>query len=318
MVPSVNASADLVIRPLRESDLDQADRVFRVAFGTQFGLADPTRFRGDAELIRPRWRTDPRPCFAAEIDGRVVGSAIAMDWGSALVVGPLSVEPAHANRGIGRRLMAALMAFAEEQRFPLTVLYTLPNSAKHIRLYESHGFRARRLTPVMAKVPSAGAAAAPRLWSSLAPDARRSALAACRAVSDAIFPGLDLTREIVAAAAQNLGETVLLERDGAIGGFAVCHLGKGSEAGSGALYVKFACVRPGAADDFAALVAACEALAARRGAQRIVAGTNMAREAAYRTMLERGYRAEIVGVAMLRSDQPGWNRPEVFALDDWR
>jgi predicted N-acetyltransferase YhbS len=307
----------IVIRPLREADLAEADRVFRVAFGTQFGLAEPTRFRGDAELIRTRWKTDARPCFAAESGGRLVGSAIGMDWGSAFIVGPLSVEPGHANRGIGRRLMVAVMEFATAQRFPLTALYTLPNSAKHLRLYESYGFRAQRLTPVMAKAPAAGAAS-PRLLSAVPLASRERIVLACRAVADANFAGLDLTREIAALAAQNLGETVLLERDGTIGGFALCHLGKGSEAGSGGLFVKFACVRPGAIGDFVALVAACETLAAQRGAQRIVAGTNMAREAAYRIMLERGYHAEIVGVAMLQSGQAGWNRPDVFVLDDWR
>jgi len=310
-------SSDIVIRPLREADLAAADRVYRLAFGTQFGLADPMQFRGDTAVIRARWATDPRPCFVAAIGERIVGSVVGMDWGSAFILGPLTVEPAYANQGIGRRLMAAAMAFAAERRFPLAALYTLPNSAKHLHLYESYGFDAQRLTPVMAKTPADGTMA-PSLWSQLAPSDQRNVTAACRAVSEQIFPGLDLGREIAAVAAQGLGETVLLERDGGIAGFALCHLGKGSEAGSGALFVKFACVRPGAAGDFAALLDACETLAARRDAQRIVAGTNMARESAYRIMLARGYRAEIVGVAMLRPAQRGWNRPEIFALDDWR
>lgn len=313
----MDAPSAIVIRPVREADLAEADRVYRLAFGTQFGLADPMEFRGDTAIIRTRWTTDPRPCFVAAIGERVVGSVVGMDWGSAFILGPLTVEPAYANRGVGRRLMEAAMAFVAERRFPLAALYTLPSSAKHLHLYESYGFDAQRLTPVMAKTPTAGAAA-PLLWSALVPDDQGSAVAACRAVADSVFPGLDLTREIAAMAAQNLGETVLLERDGGIAGFALCHLGKGSEAGSGALFVKFACVRPGAAGDFTALLDACETLAARRGAQRIIAGTNMAREPAYRIMRARGYRAEIVGVAMLRPAQPGWNRPEIFALDDWR
>jgi len=313
----MSRSSDIAIRPLRAADLAAADRVYRLAFGTQFGLADPLQFRGDTAIIRTRWTMDPRPCFAAVAGDRVVGSVVGMDWGSAFILGPLTVAPADANRGIGRQLMTAAMAFIAERRFPLTVLYTLPNSAKHLHLYESYGFEAQRLTPVMAKVPTAGGAA-PRLLSALAPPDRATAIAACRAVADTVFSGLDLTREITAIAEQNLGETLLLTCDDTIAGFALCHLGKGSEAGSGALFVKFACVRPGAADDFAALLDACETLATQRSAQRIIAGVNMAREAAYRLMLARGYRAEIIGVAMLRPVQPGWNRPEIFALDDWR
>lgn len=313
----MNPSPDIAIRPLRAADLAAADTVYRLAFGTQFGLADPQQFRGDTAIIRTRWTMDPRPCFAAVAGDRIIGSVIGMDWGSAFILGPLTVDPAEANRGIGRRLMSAIMEFVAARQFPLAALYTLPNSAKHLRLYESYGFEAQRLTPVMAKMPAASAAV-PHPLSALAASDRAAVIAACRAVADSIFPGLDLTREITAIAAQSLGETLLLVRGGAIAGFALCHLGPGSEAGSGALFVKFACVRPGAADDFTALLDACETLAARRGAQRIIAGVNMARDAAYRIMLGRGYRAEIVGVAMLRPNQPGWNRPEIFALDDWR
>jgi hypothetical protein len=44
----------------------------------------------------------------------------------------------------------------------------------------------------------------------------------------------------------------------------------------------------------------------------------MARKGAYRVMRARGYRAGLVGVAMHRPDGPGYNRPDVFAIDDWR
>jgi hypothetical protein len=40
---------DILIRPLREADLFQADEVFRLAFGTFNGLADPRQFGGDVD-----------------------------------------------------------------------------------------------------------------------------------------------------------------------------------------------------------------------------------------------------------------------------
>ena len=51
---------------------------------------------------------------------------------------------------------------------------------------------------------------------------------------------------------------------------------------------------------------------------RLEAGVNMARHRAYRKMLERGFRADFQGVAMHRPDEPGYNRPEVYVIDDWR
>lgn len=350
------ATRPILVRPLLADDLEAADRVYRLAFGTQFGLPEPSRFRGDAQVLRGRWTADPRPCFVAESNGRIVGSVIGMDWGSVFVLGPLTVDPAQADRGIGRRLMQATMAFVDAQGFALAALFTFPHSPKHIHLYESYGFVPQHLTPVLAKavtvredlIDAARARAQPltpsptlpprgggkgggwsrlasdvgdtgdcSLYSALPPPDRPPALAACRAVGSAVFPGLDLTREIEAIAAQDLGETVLLERDG-IAGFALCHIGAGSEAGSATLFVKFACVRPGDAAGFARLVAACEGLAASRGASRVVAGVNRGRDGAYRLLCDHGFRADLIGVAMHRPDGPGYNRPEIYAIDDWR
>jgi hypothetical protein len=65
-------------------------------------------------------------------------------------------------------------------------------------------------------------------------------------------------------------------------------------------------------------LASCEGLARAKGVARLVAGCNTAREEAYRLMKARGFRAEIIGVAMHRPGQTGYNRPGIFALDDWR
>jgi hypothetical protein len=145
-------------------------------------------------------------------------------------------------------------------------------------------------------------------------------LDACRALTAAVEPGLDLTSEIRAVQAQHLGETILLPGTERLDGFAVCHLGPGTEAGSGSCYVKFGAVRPGpsAGETFERLLDACQALAASRGLQRLVAGVNTARHDAYRRMLAHGFRADYVGIAMEWAAEPGYNRPDVYVVDDWR
>jgi hypothetical protein len=42
---------DVSVRPLLETDLDSADRIYRMAFGTFLGLADPMTFGGDASYV---------------------------------------------------------------------------------------------------------------------------------------------------------------------------------------------------------------------------------------------------------------------------
>ena len=47
-----------LVRPLVESDLDEADRIMRLAFGTFIGLGDPMAMWGDAGYAQSRWRSD--------------------------------------------------------------------------------------------------------------------------------------------------------------------------------------------------------------------------------------------------------------------
>ena len=79
-------------------------------------------------------------------------------------------------------------------------------------------------------------------------------------------------------------------------------------------------MRPGSDAEarFARLLAACEALAAAQGLERLVAGVNTARREAYRRMLARGFRTEVLGLAMDRPDEAAYNRPGAYVIDDWR
>jgi len=312
-----------IIRPMQQADLTAADRVYRIAFGTRFRLPDPSQFRGDAQAVRTRWATDASTAFVAELDDTVVGGACAMDWGSVLIVGPIFVHPDQSGRGIARLLVQKMVGLADTRATKLAALFTFPESATHLRLYESFGFTSQALTPVMSKAPDAsrggtGALGAGTLFSTLAPAERAAALRQCGRITDAILPGLNLAREIEAVASMKLGDTILLGGADGIRGLAICHFGAGSEGGSGALFVKFAGVRPHADQDFATLLDSCEGLACAVGAARIEAGTNAARSGAYGIMRGRGFRAGLVGVAMHRPQGPGYNRPDVFAIDDWR
>ena len=149
---------------------------------------------------------------------------------------------------------------------------------------------------------------------------RGSCLNACRELTEEIYPGLDVQREITAVETQRLGDTVLLSDIRGLVGLAVCHCGPGSEAGTNVCYVKFAAVRPGPAehDVFIRLLNSCEVLAASKGQSRLVAGVNTAREKAYLGMIAHGFRTDMQGVAMQRYSHPGYNRPEVYIIDDWR
>jgi len=311
----------VIIRPLEERDLAEADRIMRLAFGTYLNLPNPMEMFGDSDMARTRWRADPSGALAAELDGRLVGSNFAANWGSVGYFGPLSVEPELWNKGVARRLVEETVALFEGWNNRHTGLFTFPHSTKHVWLYQKFGFWPRFLTAVMAKdvaenqQPSRYVA-----FSSLSEEQKRITLALCRTLTDTIYEGLDLRIEITAVDVQKLGDTLLLYDGERLESFAVCHTGVGTEGGSGCCYVKFGAVRPGkhAAKNFAAMLAAVESYAAKRGLKQVEAGVNIAHIDAYRAMLKAGYRSFIQGVLMHRDNDSGYARPDVFVIDDWR
>lgn len=309
------------IQPLREQDLPEADRVCRLAFGTHLGLTDPLTFLGDADLVSTRWRARPDAAVGAYADGRLVGSSFATQWGDFGFFGPVTVHPEFWGQRVAQRLLEPTMALLDKWGVRQAGLFTFPDSPKHHALYGRYGFAKQELTPIMAKPVQAQASGDGWLaYSALTPDVRAATLAACRSLTEQVSPGLDLAHEIQAVADQGLGDTVIVYDGAEVAGFAVCHVGAGSEAGSGLAYVKFGAARPGpdAARNFARLLSACEAFAYGKGVQRLSAGVNAARRDAHDLLVERGFVAEFQGVAMQRPDAPGHNRPDCFVVDDWR
>jgi GNAT superfamily N-acetyltransferase len=311
-----------VIRPLAEADLAAAQRIVRLAFGTFVGAPDLENFWSDRDYVYGRFGAEHVAFFAAAEDGALAGSNFAIRWGSVGIFGPLTIRPDLWDSGIGQRLVAAACEQFERWDIRHAGLFTFPHSAKHIGLYGKLGFHPRFLTAVMAlPADKAGAASQGTRYSKLPDSERVTAENAAREVTEQLFDGLDLGAEIRTVTACKLGDTALLwDGDSRLAGFAICHWGPASEAGEGCCFVKFGAVRPGpsAAERFNALLDACGALARDAGMPNVVAGVNLAREEAYRQMLIRGFRTQFQGVAMHRPNEPGYSRPGLYVLDDWR
>src|ERR1700733_7239528 len=197
-------SAVLTIRDMRESDLAAADRIFRLAFGTWFQVPDPMQFRGDDALLGPRLRANPDGGIVAEQNGAIVGLGFASHWGSLGLLGPIAVLPHLWRQGVARQLIGPVLDVFARWRCPLAGLFTFPQSATHLRLYQQFGFWPRHLTPVMAK--PVGAAASVQGIVSLA--AERGLVDGCRELTEATFPGLDLSREIMTVIESGTGDVV--------------------------------------------------------------------------------------------------------------
>ena len=233
------------VRPLAAGDVDEADRICRVAFGTFVGVPQPESFFGDADMVRTRWQAAPSAALAAEVGGGLAGSNFAANWGSVGFFGPLTVAPEYWDRAIGQRLLDATMELFEAWGTRHAGLFTFAQSAKHVGLYQKYGFWPRFLTAVMSSPVRPDSGQGSVRLSAMDEAGRAGAMAAVRELTEAVYPGLDVSLEIESVLAQGLGDTVLIDDASGLQGVAICHVGAGTEAGSGTCYIKFGAIRPG-------------------------------------------------------------------------
>jgi L-amino acid N-acyltransferase YncA len=82
-------------------------------------------------------------CVVAESDGRIVGSNCLDERSVIAGVGPITVDPATQNRGVGRMLMQAVMDRAREQRAAGVRLVQAAFHNRSLSLYAGLGFAVR-------------------------------------------------------------------------------------------------------------------------------------------------------------------------------
>ena len=169
------------IGPLKKSELEEAARIVRLAFGTFLGLPDPLAFMDDRQYMAPRFHSPNVKIVAARDGGRLIGSNVATRWGSFGFFGPLTVLPEYWDCGVAQQLLQATMTIFEGWGLRHSGLFTFPQSAKHISLYQKFGYWPRYLTAVMTRTPEGGPAKAPVLLSTLKKAEREAAIPACEA-----------------------------------------------------------------------------------------------------------------------------------------
>lgn len=323
-------SGSIEIRLMRQSDIPQADRIMRLAFGSFLGLPDPSSFMGDADYVKTRYIANPSAALGAEVDGKLVGSNFALNWGSVGIFGPLTIHPDLWNKGVAKRLLEKTMEFFDRWKIKHAGLFTFAQSIKHIHLYQNFGFWPRFLTSIMSK--TIGQTQEPEQssyhwsrFSELNSCEKTRAIEECMDLTNQIYNGLNLEMEIYSVEKQRLGDTILLREDNknndsTLNAMAICHCGPGTEEGSGTCYVKFGAVRPSQDSPtyFDRLLAVCESFAKSQQLSRVTAGVNLGRHNAYRKMIEHHFRTDLQGVAMHKPNEAGYNTENIYVIDDWR
>ena len=163
--------------------------------------------------------------------------------------------------------------------------FTFSRSAKHLYFSQRFGFTPHFLTAICAKSVSQKKQKLQSIrYSQISPEKQKEYLQASQELTNNIYPGLDLQSEILAVANQRLGDTLFLWENGNLEGFAVCHYGASTEAGSNTCFIKFGAVNSGkkgrdrtpfrSRERFAQLLNECEIFSNIMGMSKLIAGVN--------------------------------------------
>ena len=148
----------------------------------------------------------------AELDGKIVGSNFLDERSAIAGVGPITVEPSIQNRGVGRRLMEAVLSRASEKAHTGVRLLQSAYHGRSLALYTTLGFQVREGIACMQGSPIGAS-----LASYPVRPAREEDLEACDRICRFVH-GHDRHQELLDAL--KLGTAKLVAHDGRITGYA--------------------------------------------------------------------------------------------------
>ena len=204
------------LRPGLPADIEPCARIVFNAFGD---IAAQHNFPSDIPSIEVGTELMTmlltHPHFfsvVAEVDGKIVGSNFLDERSAIAGVGPITVDPSIQNRGLGRRLMEAVLDRARENAHPGVRLLQSAYHGRSLALYSTLGFHVREGIACMQGSPIGASLAAYPVR-----PAREEDVDACDRICRFVH-GHDRHRELLDAV--KLGTAKTVEHDGRITGYA--------------------------------------------------------------------------------------------------
>ena len=300
-------------------DIEALNRVFAEAFTDRYrrdGMAgvrvpqlNPLIWRyalddaGDGAMV---WR-DER--------GDVVAFNVAHRSGVEGWMGPLAVRPDRQGEGLGKIVVRAAIDWLVASGARVVGLETMPRTLDNIGFYSRLGFLPNHLT-VTLTLDAPRHVGPATLLSGMAAGARSTAMHAMHALTDAVAPGYDFSREVALTALLGVGDATVVEGRDGVEGFALWHsepLAEGRARQE--LRVLKLVARDLAAFD--RLAAALEATARGVGQRRIAVRCQCRYGDAYGALIRRGY---VVRWTDLRMTYEGFGEPapsEAIVFSNW-
>ena len=305
--------------PATPEDIDQLNRVFSDAFTDRYRRDGLSGMR--VPYLNPLvWRYAIEDSAAGALvwrddRGHLGAFNLVHRSGSEGWMGPLAVRPDRQGRGEGHRIVTAGIEWLKREGVTTIGLETMPRTVENIGFYSSLGFRPGHLTVTLVKdVGKRAVAEGVRL--SKAPD-RVAALKGCAALTDRLAAGVDFTREQELTERYLLGDSTLVEKDGALQGFALWHSASLADARAPEELRVLKLV----ASDTAALkqvLAGVQHAALQEGFKRVALRCQTAFGDAYAALIADGWRAHWTDLRMTLEGFPEAAVPgEGVVLSNW-
>lgn len=301
-------------RRVAETDVPALNRVFADAFtdryrrdglvGVRVPQLNPAIWRyaiedaGDGAML---W-TDERD--------HVVAFNIAHRSGAEGWMGPLAVRTDRQGAGVGRLIVESAAAWLRECGVRTLGLETMPRTVENIGFYSRLGFVPGHMTVTMTGDATRRAVGGRGISLARVDDrVRDDVVAGCRARLGRSAPGYDFAREMLLTHRLGIGDTLVIERDGDIAGFAVWHsasLTDGRQTDELRVLKFFA----DAPETFERLLLGLERTAGAASLRRVAIRCQTAYTAAYQVLLKKGYRVRWTDLRMTLEGFPDVSVPE--------
>ncbi len=295
-------------RPASVDDIGQLNRIFSDAFtdryrrdglvGVRVPQLNPVIWRyaiEDAGAGAMRW-DDER--------GGMVAFNIAHHSGTEGWMGPLAVRNDRQGLGVGRVIVETAVTWLREQGVRTLGLETMPRTVENIGFYSRLGFVPQHLTVTLTGEVRQRSIRGKFLRLSKVPQADRGGLVTrCRERLDRSAAGCDFSREIELTAELGIGDTVIVEREGGVAGFALWHSAPLADARP-ADELRVLKLFADSPDTFDRLLVALESCAARHRIRRVAVRCQTAHREAYRELINRDYRVRWTDLRMTLEGYP--------------
>jgi hypothetical protein len=227
-------------------------------------------------------------------------------------MGPLAVRPDRQGLGLGSAVVQTAIDWLKAAGAATIGLETMPRTVENIGFYSRLGFLPGYLTVTLSgdvTGRSPGAARGALRLGDLPDDERSDVLARCGRRLGRSAPGYDFTREHELTQELEIGDTLVIERNGEIQGFALWHsapLAESRQTDEIRVLKLFAA----SAAAFLGLVRAVEAGAARLKTRRVAIRCQTRLAEAYTALIRRGYQTRWTDLRMTLAGYPEAVIPE--------